>query len=360
MVVPAMPLAAQGSASTTADPHPRATALASRDTARFFQDYVQSDGRVVRKDQGGDTVSEGQSYAMLLAVASYDRAEFAQVWAWTEGHLEQPDGLFAWHWANGAVTDRSSASDADLAIAWALSLAAARFASPTYAAAARMVAGAILTHETVQSGGGPVLVAGPWAVGDPATVDPSYFSPLAFDSLGGLTGDPRWAEMSASSLSALQQLTTSPSRLPPDWATLSRGSGAVVDSAGPDGARSPSYGLDAARAEVWYAPACQAADRAISASAWPLLAQNATNRRFPIDSTLDGQSTSTYTNALIAVADAASAEAAGAGGAAGLLATADSINSRWPTYYGSAWDALGRVLLTTHELGACAPAAGTR
>ncbi|MGH9054418.1 MAG: hypothetical protein ACRDYY_00910 [Acidimicrobiales bacterium] len=76
--------------------------------------------------------------------------------------------------------------------------------------------------------------------------------------------------------------------------------------------------------------------------------------------TLDGQATSAYTNALIPVADAASAEAAGAGGASGLLYQADAIQSRWPTYYGSAWDALGRVLLTTHDLGGCAPAAGTR
>ena len=33
--------------------------------------------RVVRKDQGGDTVSEGQGYELLLAVAIRERQQFA-------------------------------------------------------------------------------------------------------------------------------------------------------------------------------------------------------------------------------------------------------------------------------------------
>ena len=33
----------------------------------FLSRYVDPDGRVVRRDQGGDTVSEGVSYALLLA-----------------------------------------------------------------------------------------------------------------------------------------------------------------------------------------------------------------------------------------------------------------------------------------------------
>ena len=47
------------------------------DTARiagqkFLDEYVEPDGRVVRHDEGGDVVSEGQAYGMLIAVAVGD------------------------------------------------------------------------------------------------------------------------------------------------------------------------------------------------------------------------------------------------------------------------------------------------
>ena len=36
-----------------------------------------------------------------------------------------------------------------------------------------------------------------------------------------------------------------------------------------------------------------------------------------------------------------------------LLDQADEANSAHPTYYGAAWVALGRVMLTSNALGAC-------
>lgn len=62
----------------------------------FFAGYVDDDGRVVRHDEGGDTVREGQAYAMLLAVAAGDRSRFHRIWSWTKEHLQRPDGLLAW------------------------------------------------------------------------------------------------------------------------------------------------------------------------------------------------------------------------------------------------------------------------
>ena len=83
-------------------------------SAAFLRDYVEPDGRVVRRDQDGDTVSEGQAYAMLVAVGSGDDASFRRVWGWTRQHLVRPDGTLSWRWADGAVVDASSAADADL------------------------------------------------------------------------------------------------------------------------------------------------------------------------------------------------------------------------------------------------------
>jgi len=50
---------------------------------RFLDTYVSSDGRVQRKDEGNDIVSEGQAYGMLIAEIAR-RDDLAQsIWSWT-------------------------------------------------------------------------------------------------------------------------------------------------------------------------------------------------------------------------------------------------------------------------------------
>jgi hypothetical protein len=72
----------------------------------FLSGYVESDGRVTRRDQGGDTVSEGQAYATLVAAALNDQQHFTTVWAWTKRNLARKDDLLAWRWKDGKVIDR--------------------------------------------------------------------------------------------------------------------------------------------------------------------------------------------------------------------------------------------------------------
>ena len=155
----------------------------------FLDHYELRSGRVARWDQGGDTVSEGEAYAMLLSVAAGDRRRFDAAWDWTRIHLLQPDGLMAWHWANGAITSSEPAADADVDAAYALELAATRFHEQSDLAAAAAMAAAIAGNETVGAPSGPVLVAGPWAVGPPAYVNPSYASPSELAALAQLPGE---------------------------------------------------------------------------------------------------------------------------------------------------------------------------
>ena len=145
--------------------------------AGFLAAYARPSGQVVRRDQGDDTVSEGEAYGMLLAEAADDHAAFRRVWGWTRDHLQLRSGLFAFHAnAAGQVISREPASDADLIIAWAL----LRYRGPGAARfhqAGRRVAQAILAREVIRGPGGtPVLTAGPWATGRPASLDPSYWS----------------------------------------------------------------------------------------------------------------------------------------------------------------------------------------
>jgi endoglucanase len=316
--------------------HGDATGVAHAAIDDFFDRYVTADGRVVRVDQGGDTVSEGQGYALLLALADDDRGRFDRVWRWTAEHLQRPDGLFSWHWEDGHVVDPMPAADADLDIARALATAARRFGDPALGPAAVRVASAVLTQETVASPQGLLLVAGPWARGttgtaDGSVVNPSYFAPRAYAALAAATGDTRWDELDASSDAVLDALSTT--SLPPDWATVD--GGALHPSPSPGGV-TPGYRQDAARIPVRFAEACDPVDRARAARLWPRL-RGARHR-----------------STLGLVAAAAAAAAAGdSSDRDRLLDRAQASERTTPTYYGAAWLALGRVMLTTRLLGSC-------
>lgn len=116
---------------------------------------------VVRPNQGGDTVSGGQAYGMLLAERLVTTPS-------SLSNVQLGNGLVGYH-ANAAGQDisRQPASDADLLIAWAL----LRYSGSGAAGAqadGRRVASAILAHEVTHGPGGmPVLTAGPWATGRP-------------------------------------------------------------------------------------------------------------------------------------------------------------------------------------------------
>ena len=257
-----------GSSTTTTTTPPAETAAGS-----FLARYVAGDGRVVRLDQGGDTASEGQAYALLLAVAVHNARLFDSVWTWERDNLQQPSGLFAYLWSNGAVAGAGAATDADLDTAWALVLGASAFGRPDYLNAGMAVASAILANETVVSGGLLELVAGPWARTVPSAVDPSYFSPEAMAALATASGDARWTQIANNSQQLLSDLEggVSTTSLPPDWASLSA-SGVVAATPPPAGGKSsPSYGLDAQRVPVWFAADCTPSGRSLSAKEWPAI-----------------------------------------------------------------------------------------
>jgi len=301
---------------------------------RFLDGYVEHDGRVVRRDQGGDTVSEGQAYAMLLAAAIGDERRFDLAWTWARDHLRRADGLLAWHWDDGQVVDGEPAADADLDAARALLLGARRFGRPELADEGRRLGDAIRAHEAV----GDLVVAGPWARSE-AVVNPSYLSPRAFDALG-------WEAASASARRALGGLDQP---LPPEWARLE---GDTLTPTGPPGSDAPAvYGYDAARVPLRLAESCAAADRRLAARAWPPLRD-----RDPLPAVLglDGAPRSEESSAVGLAGAAGAAHAAGDRGATTqLLDRAEELEHERPSYYGAAWTALARVMLDTDWLGRC-------
>ena len=321
----------------------------------FLNGYVDPDGRVVRRDQGGDTVSEGQAYALLIAAAVGDGVVFDRVWEWTREHLMQPNALPAWRIdAKGAIPDTQSASDADMLIAWAL----LRDTGPNrqnHHAAGLAIADAVLKHEVViTAAGAPVLVAGPWAVNKRA-VNVSYWSSVVFDDLARLTGSPAWSAMADQVSPMLDELTQGGALLPPDWAHL--GDSHLQPSSSPQGVASspstrPQYGLDAQRAVVWSAVDCRRrADN--DAARWYRTLDNQL-RSGATGLALNGDILNGTAHPVPLVASAAAAHAADDDGAAdSFMASAEDVYRKSPTFFGAAWIALGRVLLDTNALHPC-------
>lgn len=319
----------------------------------FLSEYIDTDGRVVRRDQGGDTVSEGQAYALLVAVGIGDRDTFAEVWSWTEDNLQRPDGLLSWRWADGAVVDASSASDADLDTARALVLAGTAFADPQLSADGIALGQAVLDLETVRTGAGRILVAGNWATEEPFAYNPSYVSPAASGLLAQASGDPRWAELDEGSRVVTAALLAE-SELPPDWAQV-RADGTVeampgAQGRGNDGVR---YSYDATRTPVRLAESCASADRALAAQLVDVLDRSGADTA-ALD--LGGAALTGDESAVAAVGQAAAVAAGGdLDRARAELVDADHLQQQTPTYYGAAWNALGRLLLTDDALGGCPP-----
>ena len=85
--------------------------------ARFFK----PEGRIVDTGNGGVSHTEGQGFAMLMAVANDDKATFDKLWQWTDRRLKNKEnGLFYWRYnpaESNPVADKNNAADGDVLIA---------------------------------------------------------------------------------------------------------------------------------------------------------------------------------------------------------------------------------------------------
>ncbi len=319
----------------------------------FLADWVEG-GRVVRRDQGSDTVSEGQAYGMLIALSLKDEKTFASLWNWTRNNLQKRDGLLAWRWQNGGVVDNTPASDADLDVARALVIAGKQFGHSELTNAGIRLATAIADTLTVKTSLGRILLPGPWAATNPHSYNPSYVSPVSFQVLGDATGDPRWAELATGSRAITTKLLDV-AALPSDWAQVNE-DGTVAVIPGPTGTSGEvTYGYDAARTAIRFAESCSPADVAIAARLSPTLTRSST-----LAAVLDlGGSPKTRDRSPLAYAARAAASAASGNDSAANadLTRAARLSSSVPTYYGRAWTALSLTMLRQNTLGGCAPLA---
>lgn len=344
-----------GSGGTTGiTPGSGADRLASDAASAFLDSYTTDGGRIQRTDQGDDTVGEGQAYGMLAAVAVGDQHRFDRIWSWTQSNMLQGNGLLAFHWVDGRVVDPHPAADADLDAARALLLGACRFGRPELRAAAIRIGKAVLAHETAKAGSIYVLLPGPWGnMGSHLVFNPSYVDPTTLAALAAASGDSRFRDVAAGGRNLVDQLTRP---LPPDWAIVSTATGQATPVSAPTSKSGPGmFTYDAPRTLVRFGVDPDFSGRRAVARAWGVF-KDTRPQDIVTEHQLSGAPVGSSHDAATIVSAAGAARAAGDTGAVpALLTQAQRLNAQHPTYYGAAWVALGRLMLTTNRLQPCRP-----
>lgn len=246
-------------------------AAADIDWNFFKQRFVAQDGRVIDVRQDKISHSEGQGYAMLLAVKNDDQAAFEKIWTWTRTNIDVRNGddLLAWSWGRRPtggweVKDYNNASDGDTLVAWSLMLAERLWPGQGYGQAGEALAQSIQEHLILEKNGTLYLLPGYYGFDQPETIvlNPSYWIYGAYDCFAGRTGHALWSRLKADALKLCSALRFGHLDLPADWVLVEEG-GFELDEA-----RSTRFGHEAVRVPLYLAwdanqEALQSFDRAI-------------------------------------------------------------------------------------------------
>ncbi len=226
--------------------------LAQTTWQAFRADFVRDDGQVVDTGNQNISHSEGQGYAMLLAVAADDAQSFERIWSWTQNHLpRRADGLFSWRWSphtTPAVSDPNNASDGDLLIAWALARASIRWQREDYRQSARNLARSLREHLIRQTSAGAVLLPGMEGFEHPAgiTINLAYWVFPAFADMDLLDPSPLWSQLEQNGQRLINTALFGSHALPADWLLVK-----------PDGSLAPAptrparFGFEAMRIPLY-------------------------------------------------------------------------------------------------------------
>lgn len=217
---------------------------------RFFM----PDGRIVDTGNGNVSHTEGQGFAMLMAVASDDKATFDKLWQWTDSTLKNKDnGLFYWRYnpveAN-PVADKNNASDGDVLIAWALLKADGRWHDKRYSTASDSITKALIAHNVIRYAGYRVMLPGVqgFNLNSEVVLNPSYFVFPAWQAFADRSHLQVWRELIQDGQRLLGKMGSGKANLPTDWVSLEAG-GKLV----PAKAWAPRMSYDAIRVPLYIA-----------------------------------------------------------------------------------------------------------
>jgi endoglucanase len=224
---------------------------------RYVDTFITDDGRVKEPSANDRTTSEGQAYALVLALAANDRPLFERLLTWTGNNLAGGDlgrSLPGWHWGQDEsgswrLLDRASASDADLWLGYALLEAGRLWREPGFTELGEKVVSRVVAAEMPRLPRlGAMLLPGPVGFelkkGKLWRLNPSYLPLQVLRRFAhqGLPGP--WSELAATTVRMIRE--SSRRGFVPDWIAYDREHGF-----GPDPVAGPIASYDAIRVYLW-------------------------------------------------------------------------------------------------------------
>jgi endoglucanase len=222
----------------------------------FNRRFIQGDGRVIDHHASAHSTSEGQAYALLLALIANDRTRFDKLLVWTRDNLAAGDlsaRLPAWQWGkredgSWGVLDANSAADADVWLAYALLEGGRLWRESRYRALGVTLVERIRNYEVADLPGfGPMLLPGAdgFKKGDELwRLNPSYLPVQALRRFAAVDAPGPWSKIAEGTLKLVA--AAAPFGYVSDWVAFRRGEGFVFD---PEKGTTGSF--DAIRVYLW-------------------------------------------------------------------------------------------------------------
>ena len=216
----------------------------------FKNQFISGDGRVIDWQNNHMSHSEGQGYALLIALEMNDRKTFDLVLTWSNQNLGH-DILRAWSWGHNGdvwnILDHNNATDGDIYHAWALMRAGEKWNNPEYTKAGTAIMNAI-RDELIDKN--DFLLPGRFGFQHPHGtrlnlsyyVFPAlrYFAAHDQANVADKAHQKIWKELYHKGLNLYFKSLENPAKLPPDWLTVNQ-SGKLMQQQGSDAV----FGFDA-------------------------------------------------------------------------------------------------------------------
>lgn len=201
-------------------------ALAGPAWESYKSRFLMADGRII--DTGNNSVShtEGQGFAMMMAVRNNDRTSFDKIWRWTEKNLKNPEnGLFYWRYnpvAAQPVTDKNNATDGDTFIAWALLKGGTLWHDDGYLKSSDAIVKALVEHNVIRFSGYQVMLPGAkgFNLNSYVNLNLSYFVFPAWQDFANRTHLVVWRDLISDGQKLLVKMRFGDTQLPADWVSL--------------------------------------------------------------------------------------------------------------------------------------------
>lgn len=201
-------------------------ALADSAWDSYKSRFLMPDGRII--DTGNKNVShtEGQGFAMMMAVVNDDRDSFDKMWNWTRKTLKNPEnGLFYWRYnpvEAQPIPDKNNAADGDTFIAWALLKAGKKWQSQEYISESDAITKALVAHNVIRFAGYQVMLPGAHGFNRNSYVNlnPSYFIFPAWQDFANHSHLMVWQDLINDGQKLLGKMRFGDPQLPSDWVSL--------------------------------------------------------------------------------------------------------------------------------------------